>query len=193
MIDLAGDDGFDELFKIPAGVHEVGGEPVEEFWVDGHFGLDPQVFGRFDESDAEEFLPDAVDGDAGGEGMIAGDKPLGEVEAVEGGVGFQGREYAGSGCFDDFPSGFIGTDGEDVGFASFFLVGHDHDAGSGLLDLADFIAERLDLCDELLVEGLCFEISCGKFLFLFRIPLIGRDGEKLVDPGIPGSQRRGSR
>jgi hypothetical protein len=54
------------VFEAPAGVAEFDGEPVEEVFVEGHFALDAEVFGGFDEAGAEEELPEPVDLDAGG-------------------------------------------------------------------------------------------------------------------------------
>ncbi len=64
------DDEFLEVFGVPSGFDKFGGEPVEEFGVGGGLGLHAEVFGCFDDSGAEVLLPEAVDGDAGGEWVV---------------------------------------------------------------------------------------------------------------------------
>ena len=54
---------------------------VEEFGVAGPHALGTEVFGCFDEAGAEELLPEAVDGDAGGEGILLVNEPFCEVHA----------------------------------------------------------------------------------------------------------------
>jgi len=52
-----------------------GGQEIEELGVEGFFALRAEVFVGFDDADAEELLPVAVDGDARGEGVIWRDEP----------------------------------------------------------------------------------------------------------------------
>ena len=49
--------------------------------------LSSEIFGSFDESGAEQLLPEAIDSDAGGEGILFFDKPVGEVHT--------GRDFSG--------------------------------------------------------------------------------------------------
>ena len=73
---------LDEAFRVPAVVHEVDGEPVEQLGVGWVFALCAEVGGRSHEAGAEEHLPDAIHGDAGGERVLAHGDPVGEAEAV---------------------------------------------------------------------------------------------------------------
>ena len=66
----AGDDEALEVFDVPSGVDEFGGEPVEEIRMRGFLSLDTEVFGCFYETGAEIFLPVAIDGDASGVRVI---------------------------------------------------------------------------------------------------------------------------
>ena len=81
LVGLGEDHFLHEGFDVPAGIDELKGEVVEEFGVAGPHALGAEVLRGFDESGAEELLPEAVDGDAGGEGIFFLDKPVCEVHA----------------------------------------------------------------------------------------------------------------
>jgi len=68
-----GDDHSMQAFVAPAVLFECGGEPVEEFGMGGWSAELAEVFGGFDQAAAEEFLPGAIDGESGGEGVFVGD------------------------------------------------------------------------------------------------------------------------
>ena len=76
-------------------VHEVDGEPVEQFGVAGVLALGAEVGGRGDDAGAEEDLPEAVHFDAGGERMLGHRDPLGEAEAIGRRAGGQRRQDGG--------------------------------------------------------------------------------------------------
>src|SRR5437016_9736784 len=61
---------------------ELGGEPVEEAGVRGRGTLGAEIVFGFDQAASEVLLPNAVDGDAGEEGVGWVNEPVGEVEAV---------------------------------------------------------------------------------------------------------------
>ncbi len=71
---------------------EIDGEPIEEFGVGGGFAGDAEIAGSFNDASAEEFLSEAVDGDAARERVFGADEPLGEAEAIVGRAWGQGRE-----------------------------------------------------------------------------------------------------
>ena len=48
----------------------------------GGLALRAKVTGGFDQTDAEDLLPEAIDGDAGGQGVILRDEPAGKVQSV---------------------------------------------------------------------------------------------------------------
>ena len=81
LVGFREDERLHEGFHIPTGFHELEGEMVEEFGVAGPHPLGSKVFGGFDDSGAEELLPETIDGDAGGEGVFLIDQPVGEVHA----------------------------------------------------------------------------------------------------------------
>ncbi len=56
---------------------EVAGEPVEQFRVGGRAAAVAEVAGGGDEAGVEAELPETVDDDAGGEGVIRGGDPRG--------------------------------------------------------------------------------------------------------------------
>ena len=57
-----------DVLHVPVVLHEFDGEPVEEFGVGWTRALEAEIFGSFEETDAEVGLPDAVDEGAGGGG-----------------------------------------------------------------------------------------------------------------------------
>ena len=67
-------------FHVPV-VGEFAREPVEQVRVRWPFALQAEVFRGFDDSYAEVVLPDAIDEDTTGKGIVAIDEPAGEVEA----------------------------------------------------------------------------------------------------------------
>ena len=135
-VGAAGDDEADHVFEAPAGVAEFDGEPVEEVLVDGHFALDAEVFGGFDEACTEEELPEPVDLDAGCQWVIRLEEPLGEAETVARGVGGEGREEAGGVSGDGVGGSEVAAAVEDFGLAGLFIA-HDHDAGEILAEVVE--------------------------------------------------------
>lgn len=138
-IGAAGNDGADKVLIVPVVLHEVGGEPIEKARVDGDFALHAEVFGAFDEADTEEFLPESIDGDAGGEWIFGRDDPLGEIESI--GVLFfaeRGKE-GGSVGFDFLAALVVGSDGKDIGFPFFLLIRHDHDLGESIAEVVELL------------------------------------------------------
>ena len=70
------------MLHIPLGVDELDGKPIEQRLVGREFALGAEVSRVLAQRGAEELCPKAVHDDAGGERVLAGDEPLGEVEAV---------------------------------------------------------------------------------------------------------------
>ena len=50
----------------------------------GNFSLNAKIFAGLDQSDAKELLPKAIDGDTGGEWVIAMRQPAGQIQTIEG-------------------------------------------------------------------------------------------------------------
>ena len=107
----------------------------------GPFALGAEIFGSFDETDAEEGLPEAVDGDAGGERIRAGDEPAGEIEAVRDGLVLEDAGDAGG---DLFAGVIVGTAEEDVGVEGLAGFLHDHDRGHVVEERVAFAADFRD-------------------------------------------------
>ena len=70
------------MFHVPAGFHELNGEPVQEVRMAGSRGLSPEVLESRDDSVAEQFSPPAVDRHAGREGVVPVDQPLSQCEPI---------------------------------------------------------------------------------------------------------------
>ena len=58
------------MLEIPIFFHELDSEPVEEFGVGGAGAHDAEVLSGLDDAASENVVPVAVDGDAGGEGVL---------------------------------------------------------------------------------------------------------------------------
>ena len=52
-------------FEAPAGVHELAGQPIEQFRMAGRFALHAEILARADDARAEVRLPDAIHHHAG--------------------------------------------------------------------------------------------------------------------------------
>ena len=82
LVGAGEDEAADEFFEGPAVGDEVVGEVVEEEGVGGGIASGAEVVDGADEAFTEEVHPDAVDEDAGGEGVLRVGDPLGELEAT---------------------------------------------------------------------------------------------------------------
>jgi len=71
-----------QFFQGPALVHEGGGEVIEEGELHGRRRLNAEVARLVDERFSEVVGPDAVDDDAGGEGIVAAREGLGELKST---------------------------------------------------------------------------------------------------------------
>ena len=78
-------------------------QPIEQLRVARRLALDAEVLRGLHQAGAEGELPEAVDGDAGGEGVVRADEPAREGEAVSGLAGRQGREDGGGAGGDFLP------------------------------------------------------------------------------------------
>ena len=79
-INPAGDDRFDELLKVPSGLHEISRQPVEKLGVHGNFTLNPEVLRALHQADTKEFLPQTIGSDSRGERIFSIHQPAGKVE-----------------------------------------------------------------------------------------------------------------
>jgi len=114
---------------------EIAGEPVEQFRVGGWAAAVAEVARGGDEACVEAELPEPVDDDAGGEGVIRGGDPCGEGGAATGGG------IGGWGLGED--------DGDAVGDGGFRVI------GVALTEDADGLGVRVFRGDE--GEGEWFE------------------------------------
>ena len=165
-VGAAGDDETEEVLDVPAAVHEFDGEPVEQFGVAGFLALQAEVLDAFDEAGAEEGLPVAVDGDAGGQRVVAGDEPVGEVEAIGALAGWRSAgEGDGHGTDDLDGGGFVvGAFVEDEGVPWLLDLVHDHDAGDAVLGgvaVAHGVQMLFQNSDVVWVMAVGFEVADG--------------------------------
>ena len=100
-IGRAGDELLERAFHVPAGLHEIDGEPVEHFLMRGQVALRAEILGRAHESLAEANLPEAIHRDARGERMLGLHEPLREAEAIGGCARGQRPQRDGHGGRDD--------------------------------------------------------------------------------------------
>ena len=185
LVGGAEDDEAVELFDGPAVLHEAGGKVVDQRGVAGRGGLVAEVVGRGDKAFAEVLLPDAVDEDAGGEGVGGAGDVAGEFEAaaalsIGGAVDRVGREDFKEAAGDDvgFVLGFAADeDGEVAGVAAV-----DEDFGAGrCAGVIGFEVAQLGLQHDLLAEDL---------LSFFRVDLAGaaRGLKFLAEGGFFGGE-----
>ncbi len=144
-IGLAGDDEPMDMAQAPAGSDEFPGEPVEQGGVGGFIAHGAEVVFGLDQSLAEVGLPDAIDGDPGGEWVGRIQHPIGEVATVPGGFGGWGEgDGRGGGDLGAGP-GEVALDEHD-GFAGFGEFLHDEGApglGSFAFPVVDLVASGL--------------------------------------------------
>ena len=169
-IGVGGDDAGDEFFHVPAVFAEGDSEPVEEFGMGGRGALGAEVVAGFDEAGAEELLPEAVDGDAGGEGVVGAYQPLGEVEA--GGLFFVGKrgEESGGVAVDGGGGFVIEAAVHDEAGAGFGQIRHDEGGGDGVFEgfLFGFEGEFL--------SADAFDDFAGALVFVFEPPVFEAGG-----------------
>ena len=122
------------VLEAPAVFDEGAGEPVEQGGVGGAVAEDAEVFGAGDEAATEVPAPEAVDGDAGGEGVLAGGKPAGEVEAAalfgrEDGLCEGGAHDGGEAAGDGWAEGEVAAADVDGHGGGDGAVGDAHEGG----------------------------------------------------------------
>ena len=127
LVGSAEGDFADEGFDGPAVFDEAEGEMVEEFGVTGELAGLAEVIGGANDAFTEEVFPNAVDHDAGGEGVFGIGDPVGEFESA----GVFGRNVSGG-------SGFHGDGDESAG------------------DLRAFVADLASNVDVAIGDGLRF-------------------------------------
>ena len=81
-----------QMLHIPARLHELRRQPVQQFRLHGTFALHPEILRGFHQTDAEEHLPETVHGDPGGQGMIPRNQPLRQIEPVGGPLDLHRRQ-----------------------------------------------------------------------------------------------------
>ena len=152
---------------------------IEELGVAGPGSLGSKVFGRFDESGAEELLPESVDGDAGGEGILLINEPVGEVHAGGDGVFFLKRREEVRSVTADFVAKLIVVSTQaNVGRVDILAFTHHHGGADGVEVVVLFLLKLFDLFGfggvslgdlDLVIEafeGVCFvrggEVNVGR-------------------------------
>ena len=179
LVGLGEDDGLHESFDIPTGVDEFEGKVVEEFGVAGPGSLRSKIFGSFDKAGAEELLPEAVHGNAGGEGILLVNEPVGEIHAGSDGVFFLKRREEVRSVTADFVAKLIVVSTQaNVGRVDVLAFTHHHGGADGVEVVVLFLLKLFDLFGfggvslgdlDLVIEGfegVCFvrggEVNVGR-------------------------------
>ena len=74
-------DKSQQLLRAPVVLHELDGQPVEQFWMTRRRALRAQVFGSLDQTGAKDSLPHAIHIRTGRGGRISVNEPFGEGES----------------------------------------------------------------------------------------------------------------
>ncbi len=78
-----GDDKLDHVLDVPAAFSKFDSEPIQQFGMGGPFALGADIVDLGAEGIAEELLPEPIHEHEGGEGILRGGEPAGEIEPVE--------------------------------------------------------------------------------------------------------------
>jgi hypothetical protein len=97
-----GDDLANHSLRVPSVLTEINSEPIEQFGMGRELSLSTEVCRGTDDSVAEEKLPKLIRCDAGGEGVVLGEKPVCESETVGRRILRHGRENGRGARRDDF-------------------------------------------------------------------------------------------
>src|SRR5262245_4871059 len=100
----------------------------------GPVALIAEVLGCFDDARAESHLPYAVDGDAGGERILAVDEPTGQTEAIGGSAFGQWVQRGGHEAFDAFAGLVVSSPNRNVGGGALWEFTHNHHGGNGTFE-----------------------------------------------------------
>ncbi len=128
--------GEDDLpqhrLHVPAALHELHREPIEELGVTRQRAPHAEVLGRLHQAGAEQELPVGVHRHASGQRMVRPHQPAGEAQAVRGGLGVHGREDRRGPGLDLVPLLVVDAAHQDVRRAPHAALLHDHGGGHGL-------------------------------------------------------------
>ena len=122
----------------------------------GRFALGTEVARSLDEAKAEEVLPETIHRDAGGEGILRADDPLGQVQPG-GAVGDgrrQRRQESGGLRLHGLAGFVIGTALHDVRLTRFRDLAHDVGGGQRAVEIFHFFFHGGDGADQRLHRGL---------------------------------------
>ena len=126
-IGCAGDDEAMKRFGVPAALPVLHGKPIEQGLVNRRVALHTEVFAGFDDAEAKECLPMAVDDHAGREGLFGTHEPAREPQAVTRRIG--GERWKKFGCSErNFIEARLVVAAIEDESVTGFAVFHDHDA-----------------------------------------------------------------
>ncbi len=164
-----------DFLRTPPLLDEVAREPVEECGVGGEISLQSEIFGGANDTVAKEVLPDPVDVDTGGQGVLGEGEPLSEAEAVARGVCGEGdEEIQGVASDEIFRSAFgveISTF-ENVGGSGNRHFLHDGNFDEGVFLLDDGLLGGREFSDGFAV----FVVMVGEVV---RIKFVVRESGKI--------------
>ena len=178
---------FEHALGVPV-VHEITRQPIEQLWMTGPFPLRTEIIQRLDQSGAKKHGPPAVNGHPRGQGLLFGDQPSREVEAVQRpavwGWGDLRKKCRDSGR-DLFAIEIVLAPDLDKSVAWFLHFCHDHGVGYGLFQIGLGLAF---LGDTLLGERVFRRVGVAEerlqACLLFRAALISRNGGERSECGF---------
>ncbi len=154
-IGCAGDDGAQEGTDVPTCFAEVRSKPVEKFGMRGWGALGPEIFGSTDQACSEDHLPELIDDDAFGQGIVVRDDPFCEVESGGASTVWELREECGDGGLHGGAELVVFASEEHMRRARGRHLFHDHDGWKGAGEFAEFTLEGVEFQEGFANLGIC--------------------------------------
>ena len=141
-IRLAVDHQLEHVLEVPAAVHQLGGEPVEQFGMKRQVALAAKLLAAAHDAGAEEAFPQAIHGHAGGERVVAAHEPLRHREAVLRLLCRQRMEDRGRGLLHVITQGLPIAAKLHFRHAALLRIKITHDRHGDRLDRGEFLGRR---------------------------------------------------
>ena len=173
---MAGDDGPQQVFDVPAILLERFSQPIEQVHLFRGLALSPEIFGCFDQTDSEDLLPETVDGDSGGQRVFRVDQPAGKCQSIKClfSVCFRrSRQKTRESCFHLVGRFVVQATSQDEGLSRFFHVGHHHDFRKTASDVVALLDQLRPLCRESFEFRYRILVAAGNKLLLLFIAFFG--------------------
>ncbi len=126
------DHGLEQTAQVPARVHEVAGQPIQEPGMGWWLALHSEIFGGGNQPASKDHLPVAVHRYAGQKRVVRRGEPLGQAEPVFRGALGEGRKNLRRRSLHDFAPFRVESSFKDMRFAQAWHFLHHHDLGEPL-------------------------------------------------------------